>query len=84
MPGTIDAKVKWGKEEITLSFAPEQGVKALKTELEEKTGVPVDRMKIMPKSKGREKNQNHQAYVLNISHSAVLSYHRSMERIAKG
>lgn len=57
MPGTVDAKVKWGKEEITLSFAPEQGVKALKTELEEKTGVPVDRMKIMPKSKGRE-NQN--------------------------
>ena len=48
----MELSVKWGKEEMKLSLAPEQGVKALKAELEEKTGVPVDRMKIMPKSKG--------------------------------
>jgi len=52
MSSTLEVNVKWGKEAITISFAPDQGVKALKAELEEKTGVPADRMKIMPKSKG--------------------------------
>ena len=44
--------VKWGKESITFSFLPASGVKGFKTELEEKTGVPADRMKLMAKSKG--------------------------------
>jgi hypothetical protein len=44
--------VKWGKETINVSFMPEAGVRGLKTELEEKTGVPSDRMKLMAKSKG--------------------------------
>lgn len=48
----IEATVKWGKEIHKISFDASAGVKALKTELEEKTRVPADRMKIMPKSKG--------------------------------
>lgn len=44
--------MKWGKESIELKIIAENGVKGLKTELEEKTGVPFDRMKLMPKSKG--------------------------------
>ena len=44
--------VKWGKETIELKLVPVNGVKGLKAELEEKTGVPHDRMKCMPKSKG--------------------------------
>jgi hypothetical protein len=44
--------VKWGKETIELNFIIESGVKGLKTELEEATGVPADRMKLMAKSKG--------------------------------
>jgi ubiquitin carboxyl-terminal hydrolase 14 len=50
---SITLIVKWNKETITLSsFDPVIGVKGLKQELEEKTGVPSDRMKIMAKSKG--------------------------------
>jgi len=48
----IPTIVKWGKEKIEMKLVPAHGVKGLKTELEEKTGVPVDRMKLMPKSKG--------------------------------
>jgi len=44
--------VEWGKETIDLRLVPANGVKGLKAELEEKTGVPNDRMKCMPKSKG--------------------------------
>ena len=44
--------VKWGKETVEVNLVPTGGVKALKAELEEKTGVPQDRQKIMPKSKG--------------------------------
>jgi ubiquitin carboxyl-terminal hydrolase 14 len=44
--------VKWGKETIEMGLDTSVGVKGLKSLLEEKTGVPVDRMKIMPKSKG--------------------------------
>ena len=44
--------VKWGKETVEVNLVPSGGVKGLKAELEEKTGVPQDRQKIMPKSKG--------------------------------
>lgn len=50
---TVPLSVKWGKETITLDkFVVAGGVKGLKTELEEKTRVPADRMKLMAKSKG--------------------------------
>lgn len=49
---SIKTIVKWGKETIELDLIPSDGVKALKVQLEEKTGVPVDRMKLMPKTKG--------------------------------
>eukprot|EP00565_Helicotheca_tamesis_P003628 CAMPEP_0185740362 /NCGR_PEP_ID=MMETSP1171-20130828/37592_1 /TAXON_ID=374046 /ORGANISM="Helicotheca tamensis, Strain CCMP826" /LENGTH=588 /DNA_ID=CAMNT_0028412183 /DNA_START=45 /DNA_END=1811 /DNA_ORIENTATION=- len=48
----IPTIVKWGKETIELKLLPDNGVKGLKAELEERTGVPVERMKIMAKSKG--------------------------------
>mmetsp|Transcript_19421 Transcript_19421/g.28118 ORF Transcript_19421/g.28118 Transcript_19421/m.28118 type:complete len:576 (+) Transcript_19421:64-1791(+) len=48
----IPTIVKWGKETIELKLVPVNGVKALKVELEERTGVPVERMKLMSKSKG--------------------------------
>ena len=48
----VPLSVKWGKETITLDFVVAGGVKGLKTELEEKTRVPADRMKLMAKSKG--------------------------------
>lgn len=44
--------VKWGKETLEIKLIPANGVKGLKAELEEMTGVPSDRMKLMPKSKG--------------------------------
>ena len=53
MTDTVPLCVKWGKESFTLDFAVAVGVKGLKTELEEKTRVPADRMKLMAKSKGR-------------------------------
>ena len=49
---SIPISVRWGKETVAFSFFPASGVKGFKTELEEKTGVPSDRMKIMAKSKG--------------------------------
>jgi ubiquitin carboxyl-terminal hydrolase 14 len=52
MTEMILLSVKWGKETIEMGLDASVGVKGLKTLLEEKTGVPVDRMKIMPKSKG--------------------------------
>lgn len=52
MTDTVTLKVKWGKETIDLDFIVGGGVKGLKTELEEKTRVPADRMKLMAKSKG--------------------------------
>jgi ubiquitin carboxyl-terminal hydrolase 14 len=49
----IPLTIKWGKETIEIpSFVPAAGVKSLKKELEDKTGVPIDRMKLMAKSKG--------------------------------
>mmetsp|Transcript_22732 Transcript_22732/g.21864 ORF Transcript_22732/g.21864 Transcript_22732/m.21864 type:complete len:569 (-) Transcript_22732:75-1781(-) len=44
--------VKWGKKTLEIKIIPSNGVKGLKAELEEMTGVPTDRMKLMPKSKG--------------------------------
>lgn len=52
MTDTVSLSVKWGKETIPLNFIVAGGVKGLKTELEEKTQVPADRMKLMAKSKG--------------------------------
>jgi hypothetical protein len=45
--------VKWGEESISLEFAVASGVKGLKGELEEATGIPADRMKLMAKTKGK-------------------------------
>jgi hypothetical protein len=53
MADTVPLSVKWGKETIDFSFAVAGGVKGLKTELEEKTGVSADRMKLMAKTKGK-------------------------------
>lgn len=44
--------VKWGKESIEIEMDPSTGVEGLKQQLQARTGVPMDRMKIMPKSKG--------------------------------
>ena len=52
MTDTVSLSIKWGKETIVLDFIVAGGVKGLKTELEEKTRVPADRMKLMAKSKG--------------------------------
>lgn len=54
MTGTVTLSVKWGKESISFDFVVAGGVKGLKTELEEKTHVPADRMKLMAKSKGKK------------------------------
>lgn len=51
-PDGIPISVKWGKETIELNLVVANGVKGLKEELEEQTGVPSDRMKLMAKSKG--------------------------------
>lgn len=48
----VPLTVKWGKETISIELIPSNGVKGLKADLESKTGVPADRMKLMPKSKG--------------------------------
>lgn len=48
----VKTSVRWGKETFEIFLTPSNGVKALKAQLEEKTGVPVNRMKLMPKSKG--------------------------------
>jgi hypothetical protein len=52
MTDTVPLSVKWNKESFNVDFVIAGGVKGLKTELEEKTGVPADRMKLMAKSKG--------------------------------
>jgi len=52
MTDAVALKVKWGKETIEVDFVVAGGVKGLKSELEEKTRVPADRMKLMAKSKG--------------------------------
>lgn len=52
MTDTVALDVKWNKDSFKVDFVIAGGVKGLKTELEEKTGVPADRMKLMAKSKG--------------------------------
>ncbi|CAB9499872.1 terminal hydrolase 14 [Seminavis robusta] len=52
MTETIPLNVKWNKDSFKVDFVLAGGVKGLKNELEEKTGVPADRMKLMAKSKG--------------------------------
>jgi len=52
MTDTVALKVKWGKETIDVNFVVAGGVKGLKSELEEKTRLPADRMKLMAKCKG--------------------------------
>lgn len=49
---TYATSVKWGKETITLDLDPTANTAGLKSTLQSLTGVPVDRMKLMPKSKG--------------------------------
>ena len=49
---TYKTNVKWGKETIEIELNPSTGVSGLKSELQSRTGVPSERMKIMPKSKG--------------------------------
>ncbi|KAL3810838.1 hypothetical protein ACHAXA_007493 [Cyclostephanos tholiformis] len=46
------ATVTWGKECIEIELDPSAGVSGLKSELQARTGVPLDRMKVMAKSKG--------------------------------
>jgi len=52
MTDTVPLNVKWNKDNLKVEFVLAGGVKGLKNELEEKTGVPFDRMKLMAKSKG--------------------------------
>jgi ubiquitin carboxyl-terminal hydrolase 14 len=53
MSSSYALQIKWGKETVLLeNYDPQTGPVGLKKELEEKTGVPVDRMKLMAKSKG--------------------------------
>jgi len=49
---SVPFTVKWGKETINVSVVVAGGVKGMKSELEERTGVPSERMKLMAKSKG--------------------------------
>ena len=49
---SVSLNVKWGKETFTISFDPTKGVSDLKSILQNKTNVPTERMKLMPKSKG--------------------------------
>lgn len=58
MTDTVPLSVKWGKETFALDFVVAGGVKGLKSELEEKTRVPSDRMKLMAKSKGKVVKQS--------------------------
>jgi len=46
------ASVTWGKESIEVQLDPTAGVSGLKSELQARTGVPMERMKVMAKSKG--------------------------------
>lgn len=50
---TIPISIKWGKESFVVDIHPTQTtVSSLKALLKQKTNVPIDRMKLMPKSKG--------------------------------
>lgn len=49
---SVAVNVKWGKENFSISLIPSNGVSELKATLQSKTNVPIERMKLMPKSKG--------------------------------
>ena len=53
-PAEVQLLVIWGKETYNITLVPANGALSLKKELEELTGVPSDRMKLMPKSKGKQ------------------------------
>ena len=72
MTDTVPLVVKWNKDTLKVDFVVAGGAKGLKTELEEKTGVPADRMKLMAKSKGNSHN-SHALHLLNVI-SSVASY----------
>lgn len=68
MTDTVALKVKWGKETIEVSnFVVAGGVKGLKSELEEKTRVPADRMKLMAKSKGERSSVGSSNFIARLS-----------------
>lgn len=70
----VPLRVKWGKEIIDIDLKVAEGVIGLKTVLEEKTNVPRDRMKLMPKSKGLWKGILKDEFDLSsINFSAALS-----------
>jgi len=48
----IEVAIKWGKETIELLLIPIDGVKAFKVQIQQKTGIPINRIKLFPKSKG--------------------------------
>lgn len=52
-PAEVPLSVIWGKENYDITLVIANGVLSFKKELEELTGVPADRMKLMPKSKGK-------------------------------
>jgi ubiquitin carboxyl-terminal hydrolase 14 len=52
MSAKYAAIVIWGKEKIEIEIDPSAGVAGLKAELQARSGVPSERMKVMPKSKG--------------------------------
>uniref|UniRef100_A0A7S3L4I9 Ubiquitin carboxyl-terminal hydrolase n=1 Tax=Amphora coffeiformis TaxID=265554 RepID=A0A7S3L4I9_9STRA len=48
----VSLQVKWGKQTLDLQYDPATGYKGLVNELSEKTSVPIERMKVMAKTKG--------------------------------
>jgi hypothetical protein len=86
---TVPLSVKWGKETLTLeNFVVASGVKGLKTELEEKTRVPADRMKLMAKSKGKKrvvaKRKGRVSRYITMSYLLLFYLRRTLERCVEG
>mmetsp|Transcript_35160 Transcript_35160/g.69305 ORF Transcript_35160/g.69305 Transcript_35160/m.69305 type:complete len:543 (-) Transcript_35160:35-1663(-) len=52
MATLVAASVKWNKESYDLTFTPSEGVAKLKEKLQQLTGVPPERAKLMSKTKG--------------------------------
>lgn len=50
--GTITSIISWGKNKHTIQIVPTHGVMGLKIQLMELTKVPINRMKLLPKTKG--------------------------------
>ncbi|GAX15667.1 ubiquitin carboxyl-terminal hydrolase 14 [Fistulifera solaris] len=49
---SVTLEIKWGKETLEYSGAPAAGVKHWKQEIQDLTGVPAERVKLMAKTKG--------------------------------